>query len=62
MRKSKEEKRIDSVVDAAYKRHGYGVPVDIFDIGKILNAGREAARNGQDVDEAVKKAVEQYRK
>lgn len=60
-RKTKAEKAIENAVDAAYKKHGNGVQVNIYDIGKILDAGRDAGAAGNDIDEAVKNAIAQYR-
>ena len=61
-RKTKEDKRIDELANAAFKAHGNGVQVGIMDIGKVLDAGRDAAKAGGDVDEAVKAAFAKYRK
>lgn len=60
MSRSKADKAIDALVEAAYGRHGNGVQINIMDLGNIMDAGREAARSGQDIDEAVKAAIEQY--
>lgn len=57
----------------AFRVYGNQVPVDIFDVGKILDAGRNAFVNslgmGEDIDTArayadiaVKEAVQKYRK
>jgi hypothetical protein len=61
-RMTKEEKRIDAECSAAYKKHGNCIPVDIFDLSKIHNAGIEAGRKGENIEEAVKAAIELYRK
>lgn len=61
-RMTKEEKRIDAATSAAYKVHGNGVVVDVFDLSKIHNAGVEAGRKGENIEEAVKAAIQQYRK
>lgn len=61
---TKEEKRIDAVVSAAYKRHGSFVAVNIFALSPILNAGRLVGLNGgtdEEISEAVRKEVEKHR-
>ena len=61
-RKTKAEKAIEKAVDDAYKKHGSGVQVDMFDIGKILDAGYAAGAAGNNIEEAVKEALAKYRK
>ena len=61
-RMTKAQKAIENAVDAAYRKLGTGIQVDVFDIGKILDAGRKAGEAGQDIEAAVKAALEQYRK
>jgi hypothetical protein len=61
-RLTKEEKRIEKETDAAFKSHGSNVQFDIFDLGKIHQAGVNAGRLGQNIEEAVKAAIQTYRK
>ena len=61
-RETKESKRIDAAVDAAYYRNGNGIQVNIFDLSKIMNAGRAAIISGGDVDAAIIAALKIYRK
>ena len=61
-RQTKAEKLIDTVVEAAYGRNCSGVQFDIFDVGKVMDAGRAAARAGTSVDDAMIAAVAKYRK
>ena len=60
-RKTKAEKVIDAQVEAAFQRHGSCVQFNVMDLGKIMNAGRDAAIAGTSVDDAMVAAVEQYR-
>ncbi len=55
------KKAVENMVDAAFQRHGYGIQIPMLNIGDIMRAGREAVLNGQDVDTAVKDAIEQCR-
>jgi len=61
-RKTKEQKRIDTAVSLAFSRHGERAEINIFDIGKILDAGRVAGEQGGDIDQAVKDAIARFRK
>lgn len=60
-RKTKQDKLIDSQVESAFNRHGKNIQFNIMDLGKIHDAGVRAAQAGNDVDEAVILAIEQYR-
>jgi hypothetical protein len=59
---TKEEKRIDAETSQAFKTHGNGIEFDIFDLSKIHNAGIEAGRRGENIEDAVKAAIATYRK
>ena len=61
MRMTKAAKAIEDQVHAAYAKHGHCVQVPMMDLGKIHNAGRAAGQAGEDIGEAVKAAVAQYR-
>jgi len=61
MATKKELKQITLAVDAAFRKHGTGVQINMFDLSKISAAGERAGLAGQDIDAAVKQAVEQYR-
>lgn len=61
-RKTKAEKAIETAVDAAMMKHLHNVQVDIMDLSKISKAGLEAANQGKDIEDAVKTAIQQYRK
>ena len=61
-RMTKEEKRIDLETSQAFKTHGNCIEFDIFDLSKIHNAGIEAGRRGENIEEAVKAAIQLYRK
>jgi hypothetical protein len=60
-RKTKEEKRIESESEAAFKKHGSGIEFDIFDLSKISKAGEDAGKAGEDIEAAVIAAIEKYR-
>jgi hypothetical protein len=59
---TKEEKRIDAEANKAFKTHGVNIEFDIFDLSKIHSAGVEAGRRGENIEEAVKAAIQLYRK
>lgn len=60
-RMTKEQKRVEKQVDDLFKKHSYGIQFNISDLGKISDAGVKAAEQGQNVEEAVKAAIQQYR-
>lgn len=67
--KKLKNKRLDEFIESLYKKHGNNVEVDIFDIGKILDAGSEAYAGEEDpaiaenmADLAVRNAIAKYRK
>lgn len=59
-RRSKNEIRIDGEVDAAFRKHSDGHPINIFDISKVTAAGKEAGKAGENIEAAVLAAFEQY--
>ena len=58
---TKEDKRIDKAIDDAFKKHGNNVQIPMLDLGKILDAGRKAGKEGKDIESAVKEAIEIFR-
>lgn len=60
-RMSKAERAAEALVEAAFKKHFYRVPVNMMDIGKIMDIGRNALKTGQDLDAAMIAAVPQFR-
>ena len=60
-RKTKEEKRIENEISAAFYKFGGNIQFDIMDLPKIHQAGAVAAASGGSVEEAVKAAIENYR-
>ena len=60
-RQTKAEKAIEATVEAAFRKHANGVQINMMDLGKVMNAGRNAARAGASVDDAMIAAVAQYR-
>lgn len=44
---------IDTEIERIYNNHFTGKEINVFDIGKVFKAGRDAYANGQDVEHAV---------
>ena len=61
VRTTKESKKIDAAVSAAYHRHGNGIQVNMMDLSKIMHAGRTAVIDGGDLDAAIIAALKIYR-
>ncbi len=61
-RQTNVDKELDRQVEAAYSRHFDCVQVNMMDLTKIMMIGRNALREGRDLDEAMSAAVAQYRK
>lgn len=59
-RQTKEDKRIEAAVNAAFYKHGNCRQFSIMDLGKIRNAGIEAGKAGQDINAAVAAACDEY--
>jgi len=55
-------KKLDDAVNKAFYKHGDSVQFDIMDLGKLSNDVKKAYEAGEDMDEAMKKAVAKYRK
>lgn len=57
-------KKLDALIDKLYGEHGFGVQVDIMDLGKIHKAGKDAyVSGGEDAaSKAVAAALKKYRK
>ena len=60
-RLSKAEKQVEKDVETAFYKHSNGVQISVMDLGKITKAGKEAAKNGTSIEEAVKEAIAKYR-
>lgn len=60
-RMTKAAKAIENAVAAAYYKHFNCVQVDVMDLGKIMNVGRDALKSGSNLDDAMIAAVAQYR-
>jgi len=61
-KQSKEDKRIDKLIDQAYRESCSGIQIDIFDISKVFAEGRKAIAEGRDLHSALKTLVETIRK
>ena len=56
------KKAIENAVNEAYRKHFDCVPVNMMDLGKIMDIGRDAILEGRDLDTAMAAAVTEYRK
>lgn len=54
--------KIDAEIERIYYANFRGVEIDIMDISKVFAAGRKAAAEGRNIEDAVKVAVQQLRK
>ena len=62
-RRTKEQKRVDDLVNTLAQRHLNNVQVDIMDLSKISDAGKAAAPNGDAaIEEAIKAKIAELRK
>lgn len=57
-KKTPKEKAIDTLIEKLYGIHAAGKSINVMDIGKVFDAGHEAVRTGNSLDEAVKAAVQ----
>ena len=55
-------KQLDKEIDAIYRRNCSGITIDIMDISKVFAAGRQAAAEGRNIEEAVIAIVQAIRK
>ena len=60
-RRTKEQKRIDDLVDVTCQNASYGCSIPIMELGTLHNIVRAAAVAGQDVEAAAKAAFAKYR-
>ena len=51
---------VDAQVEAIYYRNAQGKSINIMDIGKVFDAGRGAAKRGEDIEAAVIAAIGKY--
>jgi len=59
-RMTKEQKRIEKAVEAAFNKYGSNRQFNIMDLNNISIAGSRAAATGQDIAAAVKMACDLY--
>lgn len=59
-RRTKAQIAQDNAVDNACQKYMVGYQINVMDLGKISTAGHNAAIKGENIEEAVKKAVEQF--
>ena len=57
----KIEKQLDEQVALAYSRHGYGVQINVMDIGKLYKDCKAAVATGISMDDAMLAAIAKYR-
>lgn len=58
---TREKNARDRLIEAAYRRHGSGVTIDLFSIPKIFAVGHAAIAAGEDLDAAIVGAIARYR-
>jgi len=54
-------KKIKDAVSDAFRIYGNRIQFKMGDLGKIFRAGEDAGIKGQDIVQAVKDAIQQYR-
>ena len=59
-RRSKAEIALEKVINAIIEKHIQGKRFNVFDLGKISKAAKDAAASGTDIDKAVLEACEKY--
>ena len=55
-----EQKKLDVQIEQLYYRHSQGKSIDVMDIGNVFNDCRDAHDRGEDIETAVKAAIEKY--
>ena len=55
------DKSLDKQIEAIFYAYAAGVQVSILDISKIFEAGRKAAREDDNVEVAVRRAIDQFK-
>ncbi len=55
-----KQKDIDAKLEAAFYKVGFGVQINIMNLGKINVAGEKALLAGGDYEQAIADAVKQY--
>jgi len=61
-RKTKAEKAAETLVEQAFNRNCSNVQFNIMDLSNIMKAGKDAIREGRNLDEAMIEAREKFRK
>lgn len=59
-RRNRAMNRLNSDISAIYTRLAAGRQINVLDIGKVFQAGRDASVAGEDVETAIRAAVERY--
>ena len=52
---------IDAKVEQAFRKNCSGVQISIWDMGKVIDAGRKAIAEGKDLDSAIVEFVNTIR-
>jgi hypothetical protein len=52
---------IENIVSDVFQKHGRGVEIPVTGLNKIYESGRQALLDGQDLDDAMKQAIEEHR-
>ena len=59
-RQTKAEKELDKEIERCYYKHCNGKPINILDIPKVFQRGKDARASGQDVEQAVIAAIAEF--
>jgi hypothetical protein len=55
------KKQLERMIEQTCSEHGFGIPVNIMDLGKIWKEVETAIVEGRDHDQAAKDAYEKYK-
>ncbi len=61
-RMTKAEKALEREYDRLFRLHGNCIQFDIMDLGKMHAETLSAARNGGNMEDAIKEVIAKYRK
>lgn len=57
----KELKKLDQDLDQAFKKHGFGVQINVMNLGNLRAHAKSLVLNGMDVGDAMKEAIAKFR-
>lgn len=61
-KKKLSKKALEREIEKVFNRVGHGVQIGIMDLGSIFKAGEKAYAAGEDMERAIKAAIEKVRK